>query len=412
MWILARAVRRRRSGVRRREAERWGMQNVWFASAVWIGLALAAAVLQNWIAVSIALLEIIIGAVAGNIVDLTLTPWINYLAGFGAILLTFLAGAEIDINVIRRHLRSTMSIGLMGFFAPYLGVLFFAHFVSGWPWPQAQIAGIALSTTSVAVVYAVMVETGFNNTEIGKIILAACFVNDLGTVLALGIVFANYNIWLISFAVATIIILLALPKFTRWFFAWVGQRVSEPQIKFVLLTLFFLGGMSNIARSEAVLPAYLIGIVLAPIFLKDRELMSRVRVIAFTILTPFYFLKAGSLVSAKVLVTSAGLIFVYLAIKMVTKFVGILPLTRYFRFERREGMYTTLLMSTGLTFGSISALFGLTNHIINETQYTILLTAVIGSAVVPTMIAERWFQPEFKLLAYDTETDVAMQQEP
>jgi len=388
------------------------MENIWFASAVWIGLALTAAVLQNWVAVSIALLEIVIGAVAGNIIDLPLTPWVNYLAGFGAILLTFLAGAEIDVDVIRRNFGSTMSIGLMGFFAPYLGVLFFAHFVSGWPWPQAQIAGIALSTTSVAVVYAVMVETGYNNTELGKIILAACFVNDLGTVLALGIVFANYNIWMISFGIATAIVLLALPKFAPWFFGWVGKRVSEPQIKFVLLALFFLGGMSNTAKSEAVLPAYLIGIVLAPVFLKDRELMNRVRVIAFTVLTPFYFLKAGSLVSANVLVTSAGLILVYLGIKMVTKFVGILPLTRYFRFAPREGMYTTLLMSTGLTFGSISALFGLTNHIIDETQYTILLTAVIGSAVVPTLIAERWFQPEFKLLEYDTETDVAMQEEP
>jgi Kef-type K+ transport system membrane component KefB len=388
------------------------MDNIWFASAVWIGLALVASVMQNWVAVSIALLEIIIGAVAGNVVDLTLTPWINYLAGFGAILLTFLAGAEIDINVIKRHFGSTMSIGLVGFFAPYLGVLFFAHFVLGWPWPQAQIAGIALSTTSVAVVYAVMVETGFNQTEIGKIILAACFVNDLGTVLALGVVFANYNIWMISFGIATLLVLLALPKFTPWFFGWVGKRVSEPQIKFVLLMLFFLGGMSNTAKSEAVLPAYLIGIVLAPVFLKDRELMNRVRVIAFGILTPFYFLKAGSLVRADVIVTSAGLILVYLGVKMITKFVGILPLTKIFKFEKRDGMYTTLLMSTGLTFGSISALFGLTNHIIDETQYTILLTAVIGSAVVPTLIAERWFQPEFKLLEYEDDTDVAMQEEP
>ncbi len=374
------------------------MDNVWFSSALWVGLALIASVTQRWIAISIALIEIIVGAIAGNLVDLTLTLWVNYLAGFGAILLTFLAGAEIDVDVIRRNFGSTMSIGVVGFFAPYLGVLAFAHFVSGWPWPQAQIAGIALSTTSVAVVYAVMIETGFNQTEIGKIILAACFVNDLGTVLALGVVFANYNLWLIGFGAATVAILFLLPRLTPWFFAWIGPRVSEPQIKFVLLLLFLLGGLANTAKSEAVLPAYLIGIVLAPILLKDRELMHRVRVIAFTILTPFYFLKAGSLVRADVLVASAGVILVYLAIKMVTKFVGILPLTRFFRFDRREGMYTTLLMSTGLTFGSISALFGLTNHIIDERQYTILLTAVIGSAVVPTLIAERWFQPAFKPL--------------
>src|SRR5437667_992237 len=210
------------------------MDNIWFSSALWVGLALIASVTQRWIAVSIALIEIIVGAVAGNLVDLPLTPWVNYLAEFGAILLTFLAGAEIDVTVIRRNFGSTMSIGAVGFFAPYLGVLAFAHFVSGWSWPQAQIAGIALSTTSVAVVYAVMIETGFNNTELGKIILAACFINDLGTVLALGIVFANYNIWMISFGVATVIVLVALPRLTPWFFRWIGARVSEPQIKFVL----------------------------------------------------------------------------------------------------------------------------------------------------------------------------------
>jgi Kef-type K+ transport system membrane component KefB len=369
------------------------MDNVWFVSALWIGLALIAASMQAWVAVSVALLEIIIGAVAGNLVDMSLTPWINYLAGFGAILLTFLAGAEIDTRVIRRHFGSTMAIGAVGFFAPYLGVLAWAHFVSGWPWPQAQIASIALSTTSVAVVYAVMVETGFNNTEIGKVILAACFINDVGTVLALGLVFANYNFWLLGFATATVFTLLLLPRVTPWFFSRIGPRVSEPQIKFVLVILFLLGGLANTAKSEAVLPAYLIGMVLAPIFLADKELTHRVRVITFTVLTPFYFLKAGSLVRADVIIDAAGLIAVYLAVKMITKFVGILPLTRAFRFGRREGMYTTMMMSTGLTFGSISALFGLTNHIIDEHQYTVLLVAVIGSAVVPTLIAQRWFQP-------------------
>src|SRR5208282_3987013 len=194
------------------------MDNVWLLSALWIGLALAASVMQIWVAISIALLEIIVGAVAGNLLSLPLTPWVNYLAGFGAILLTFLAGAEIDMKVIRRHFWSSMSIGIVGFLAPYLGVLAYAHFVDGWPWAQAQIAGIALSTTSVAVVYAVMVETGFNQSEIGKIILAACFVNDLGTVLALGVVFANYNAWLAAFGLATVAALWLLPRFTPWFF--------------------------------------------------------------------------------------------------------------------------------------------------------------------------------------------------
>ena len=149
-----------------------------------------------------------VGVVAGNTIGLHLTEWVNFLAGFGAILLTFLAGTEIDSSVIRRNFWSSMSIGVVGFFAPYLGVLAYARFVLDWPWPQAQIAGISLSTTSVAVVYAVMVETGFNKTQIGKIILAACFVNDLGTVLALGIVFAHYDLWLAFFGGVTAFVAL------------------------------------------------------------------------------------------------------------------------------------------------------------------------------------------------------------
>ena len=125
------------------------------------------------------------------------------------------------------------------------------------------------------------------------------------------------------------------------------------------------------------------------------------RAICFAFLTPFYFLKAGSLIEAGALVSGAGLIGLFLAMKMITKFCGILPLTRYFKFEPREGMYTTLMMSTGLTFGSISALFGFTNHIIDQVQYTILLTGVIGSAVVPTLIAQIWFRPKFEPLEED-----------
>lgn len=369
------------------------VDNIWFESALWIGLALIASLCSIWVTISVALTEIVIGAIGGNILGLSLTPWINYLAGFGAILLTFLAGTEIDPRVVRRHFWSSMTIGITGFIAPYLGVMMFARFALAWPWPQAQIAGISLSTTSVAVVYAVMVETGLNKTEIGKIILAACFINDLGTVLALGLVFANYNIWLAVFGVVTIAVLVVLPKLSRWFFTWVGPRVSEPEMKLMFLVLFGLGGLANMAKSEAVLPAYLVGMVLAPVFVHSQELQHRLRAIAFAFLTPFYFLKAGSLIEARTVISAAGLIGTFLGLKMLTKFIGILPLTKRFKFDPREGMYTTLMMSTGLTFGSISALFGLTNHIINQKQYTILLTAVIGSAVVPTLIAQTWFHP-------------------
>lgn len=368
--------------------------NIYMIAAAWMGLAFVASVISIRLGISVALIEILIGVLAGNFLHLKTNSWVDFLASFGSGLLTFLAGAEIDPASLRRYLKVSLSIGAIAFFVPFLGALAFAYFVAGWDRAAAEIAGIALSTTSVAVVYAVMVETGLNRTELGKLILAACFVNDFGTVLALGVLFANFNIWLIVFVVATAIALYFLPRWTRFVISSLGQRVSEPDVKFILLVLFFLGGLATTANSEAVLPAYLVGLVVAGVFLQDRLLAARIRSIAFTILTPFYFIKAGLFVSLPAVASGALLIVALLVVKLVTKYVSVYPLTRAFHMAKREGYYTTLLMSTGLTFGTISALFGLTNNLISQKQYTILVTVVILSAIVPTLIAQRFFAPE------------------
>ena len=372
------------------------MDNQWFQAALWMGLAFVATLLSVRIAISIALLEILVGVIGGNFLPLQRTEWVNFLAGFGSILLTFLAGAEIEPQILRKKFKESVGIGFLSFLMPFLVAMGYAYYIGGWTFPQAAMAGISLSTTSVAVVYAVMIETGYNETELGKLILAACFITDLGTVLALGVFFANYDQSMVFFIVITAIVLFLLPKFTPWFFEKVGSRISEPETKFIFLLLFGLGGLALMAKSEAVLPAYLVGMVLAPFFLKNRTLSHRMRVTAFTMLTPFYFLKAGSLVKLSAMWNSALLILIFLLVKMAAKFVGVWPLTKVFKFVKKESMYTTLLMSTGLTFGTISALFGYTNKIINQEQYTILVTAVILSAVVPTVIAQKWFQPDFK----------------
>jgi Kef-type K+ transport system membrane component KefB len=371
------------------------LSNIWFIAAAWMGLALIASLVSIRISVSVALAEIFIGILAGNFLDLKTTPWIDFLATFGAGLLTFLAGAEIDPESLRKHLKPSLAIGFASFLVPFFSAWAFAYYVAGWDLHASQIAGTALSTTSVAVVYAVMVETGLNRTELGKLILAACFVTDFGTVLALGLLFANFNGWLVVFVIVTAVVLCHLNRITGWVLSTYGNRISEPEIKFLFFILFLLGGFATTAKSEAVLPAYLVGLVIAGTFLRDRTLAVRMRSIAFSLLTPFYFLKAGLYVSLSAVAGGAGLIVALLTLKVAAKFVGVLPMTRVFSMKPREGTYTTLLMSTGLTFGTISALFGLTNNIIDQHQYTILVTVVIGSAVVPTLIAQSFFRPDF-----------------
>ncbi len=376
------------------------MDNIWFIAAIWMGLALVASLVSIRVGLSVALIEIVVGVAAGNIhfgdgqQILRSTDWTNFLAMLGSGVLTFLAGAEIDPVSLRANFRASMAIGTAAFVLPFAGVWAFAQLVLGWPLHQAQIAGIALSTTSVAVVYAVMIETRQNETALGKMILAACFINDLGTVLALGFIFASFNIWLLVFVLVTGLTLWFMPRWTQFIVVRMGAtRVSEPEIKFIFFVLFFLGGLASTAKSEAVLPAYLIGLVVAGVFLRDKTLVHRMRSIAFAVFTPFYFIRAGSFVSLPALWAALGVIVVLLALKMITKFVGVLPLSRMFFLRKREANYTTLLMSTGLTFGTISALFGLQNKIIDQKQYSILVTVVILSAFVPTLIAQKFCEP-------------------
>jgi Kef-type K+ transport system membrane component KefB len=372
------------------------LNNIWFVAAIWMGLALIASIVSIQLKIAVALIEILIGIIAGNFLGIHASAeWINFLAMLGSGVITFLAGAEIDPASLKAHIKPALTIGILSFLLPFFLVWMFAQFVMGWNMQQAQIAGIALSTTSVAVVYAVMIEGGRSNTELGKMILAACFITDFGTVLALGGLFAKFNWYMLVFIAVLPVILWYMPRWTQFIIRRMGAtQVSEPEVKFILFILFFLGGLSTTAKSEAVLPAYLMGLVVAGVFVRDKTLVHRMRSIAFAVFTPFYFIKAGLYVSLPAVWSAVGVITILLLIKLGSKYIGVFPSTRLFSMRSKEGHYTTLLMGTGLTFGTISALFGLNNHIIDQKQYTILVTVVILSAVLPTLFAQKYFQPK------------------
>jgi Kef-type K+ transport system membrane component KefB len=385
------------------------MTEIYALAALWLGLALVASLLSIWLRVATALSEIVMGTIAQLIIGALVgtavlgadETWIKFLSGTGAIVLTFLAGAELDPEVFRRKWKEATAIGLVSFAAPFLGCAAAARWLLGWNPEASWLAGVAMSTTSVAVVYAVMLEFGFNKTDYGKTVLAACFITDLATVVALGLLFAPFTFKTAGFVGVLAVAALALPWLTPRFFKRYGGRPSEMEAKYLLLALFGLGALAGWADSEAVLPAYLIGMVLAGTVGKDHTLIRRLRTLTFGLLTPFYFLRAGSFVSVPALVAAPGAFLLMLVVKVATKIVGVYPVTKAFRSPAKEGMYTTLLMSTGLTFGTISSLFGLSHRIIDQAQYSALVAAVIASAVVPTVVANAFFMPRHLLKRTD-----------
>lgn len=387
------------------------MEGIFALAALWVGLALIATLVSIWFRVATALSEIVVGIIAqliigaaiGSAVLGTDESWVKFLASTGAVVLTFLAGAELDPTVFRAKWKEATTVGLASFALPFVGCAAVAYYGLHWSGAASWLVGIALSTTSVAVVYAVMLELGLNKTDYGKTVLAACFVTDLGTVLALGLMFSPFTWKSLVFLAACLVLILVLPRFTTVFFKRYGNRPSEMEAKFLLLALFGMGALAIWAGSEAVLPAYIIGMVLAGSVGKDHALIRRLRTLTFGLLTPFYFIRAGSFVSVPALLAAPMAFIVLLLAKVFFKVIGVFPATKVFRTPRREGIYTTLLMSTGLTFGSISALFGLTHGVISQAQYSYIIAAVIASAVIPTVIANAFFLPRHLLPTVESE---------
>jgi glutathione-regulated potassium-efflux system ancillary protein KefC len=381
------------------------MTEVWALASLWIGLALISTFISVKLGIATALSEILVGIVAQGIIVAYFggfslgahESWISFLAGSGAIVLTFLAGAELDPVVFRKKWREVSLIGLVGFFVPFFGCTAVAYYVLGWNVMASWLCGVALSTTSVAVVYAVMLELGLNRTEFGKVVLGACFINDLGTVIALGLLFSPFTVKSLIFIGVCIIVFIFLPKITRYIFERYGDLPSEIETKYILLVLFALGALAAWSGSEAVLPAYIIGMVLAGLLGRHHAFIRRIRTLTLGLLTPFYFIRAGSFVSISALVAAPFVFIILFLAKMITKIIGVYPATKLVKYPKLEAMYTTLLMSTGLTFGTISSLFGLTHGIINDAQYSYLVATVIGSAVIPTIIANAFYLPRHLL---------------
>lgn len=358
-------------------------------------LILLSSFISLWLGLSVAIIEITVGAIAGSF-GLQPEEWMRYMATFGGILLTFLAGTEIDTKLMREKFKESFLIGSFSFFLPFIGVFLFALLVVKWEFNAALIAGIALSTTSLAVVYAVLVETGLNRTELGKILMAATFITDMGTALALSVIFLKPSWYTALFVAVSILVIIGAVNFSHRVFEnpRLKNKVIEPEIKYVFLLLLVFIYFANLGDGHAVLPAFLLGLLMSGHFSETsqtKELRNRLRTVAYAVITPLFFIVGGLKISIPLIYSALGLFVILFTLKMVTKFVGVYFFAK--RFLPHGEIYTTLLMSTGLTFGTISSVFGLNAGYIDQVQYSVLVGVVVASAVIPTFIAQKWFMP-------------------
>jgi Kef-type K+ transport system membrane component KefB len=356
-------------------------------------LVLLSSLISLRLGLSVAIIEIFLGAVAGNL-GLKAEDWMIYIAQFGGIILTYLAGTEIDTRLLKDKFKESFLIGFFSFLVPFIATFLYTYFIAGWSYRAALIAGTALSTTSLAVVYSVLVETGLTKTEIGKLLMAATFITDMGTALALSVMFLKPTIYTLVFYIVSILVIYLVDKFSIYILHRYLDKVIEPEIKFIFLILLVFIYFAQVGDGHAILPAFVLGLLMSKHFEEKHKthiIKNRLRTVAYAFITPIFFIVGGMKVSLPLIIAAFGLFCLLFVIKIAAKFIGVYFLAK--KYIPNGSMYTTLLMSTGLTFGTIASLFGLQAGIITQTQYSILVGVVVASAIIPTFIAQKWFLP-------------------
>ena len=358
-------------------------------------LIFAASLLSLRLGVSVAIFETLLGLAAGNL-GLSPADWMLHIAGFGGIVLTFLAGSEVDVKLLKDNFRAAGLISLFSFLAPLAGGFLFCRFLAGWTIPASLVTGIALSETSLAVVYSVLTETGLGKKRAGKLLMVCTFLTNTLTAIALSVMFLKPGLYTLVFLAASGLFLLFAGRFSMGLIRHpaLAGKIIEPEIKYIFLVLLAFVYLAELGASQAILPAFLFGLVMSRHFKAQRstaDIKNRLRTVSYAFITPFFFIVAGMKVSLPALWAAAGLFLALFAVKQASKFAGVYFLMK--KYFPKGGTYSTLLMSTGLTFGLMAVMFGLKAGYLDQTQYSLLTGVLIASAVIPTFIAQKWFSP-------------------
>ncbi len=359
-------------------------------------LIILSSIISLRLGVSVTIIEILIGLIAGNLGIIQAESWMLYIASFGGILLTFLAGTEVDVSLFKNKFKESLLIGVGSFIAPFICILLISYFLIGWNLNASLLTATALSETSIAVVYSVLLETGLCNYEIGKLLMVATFITNLCTAIVLSLLFIQFNVYTVVFYAFSIIILVFCWKYSNLILNndKLKDKLNEVEIKYIFVLLLLFIFLANLGGGQAILPSFILGILLSNQFKENGDEIkskSRLKTVAFAVITPIFFIVGGMKVSLPLIIGSMGIFVLILVSRQIAKFIGVYTISSYYVSDKK---YTALIMSTGLTFGLVAAVYGLNNGLISTTVYSIVTGVLVVSAILPTFIAEKWYSPK------------------
>jgi glutathione-regulated potassium-efflux system ancillary protein KefC len=366
-----------------------------YSTALIAAVVVLTGILSIRLRISSSILEAGAGILLASFMGVRIEPWLDFLATFGGLMLTFLAGAEVDLYLLRNSAKKSFTIGTMAFVVPLIGEIVFLSAFTEWSFLTTLAASLALTTTSVAVVYSVLLEYELLDLKASKLIIAATFVNDILTLIGINLISPSFNMYTIAFLVIIAFMILVLPKMLEFLVDSYGKRAVELELRFIFASMLGVSFIADAGKLHAVFGAFVLGLVFANCIHNYSDILSKTRSVTFSLLSPAFFVKAGMLISLPAVVQNIGIILGLLGAKMLSKFIG----TYYFnkKWIPEAPIFSTMLLSTGLTVGTITATLGRDLGFLDQTQFSVAVTAVIMSAVVPTLIAKRFVPSRAKM---------------
>ncbi len=338
---------------------------------------------------SSSIFEIVAGVFASNVIKLGSLSWIDFLSNLGLLGLMFFAGLETDPELMRKHLWKSLFIGFCSYFFPLVSIFYVTYYILDYSFEASILIGIALSTTSLALVYPLLKEKKLLELPAGQILLAGAMVVDISSMLTMSYLFEGINVYNIVFSVALLLLLVRLPKWGEWLFERYAGNQIEFRTRFIIVVLIALGFLSETVHINEAVLAFTTGIFFAEFFRKDVKTERKIRAIIFGFLAPFFFFKAGY--SVKLSVLSPKVIFLSLflgTIAFATKYIGTVYATANL-FRSAVYKLAGLFFNMRLTFGIVASLFGLKSGLIDEETYVALLLIIITTSIVSSVISNR-----------------------
>ncbi|HOY65773.1 MAG TPA: cation:proton antiporter [Candidatus Ozemobacteraceae bacterium] len=355
-------------------------------------LILASGILSLELGISVSVMEILAGVAAGTFAGLRSSDWLEHTAAFGLLGIMFFAGFETDLVMLRRNWRSSLAIGLASFFLPAFLVGGASFFLLGMSAQTSILTAIGLSTTSLALVYADLKRQGLLKEARGQALLGAAMVVDVVSMIALAVLFEGLTVVSLVVLGLVVVWMTRLPRLCRWLFIRYAGNEIELKTRFVLLLLLSLVIASKQASVHVSILAFAAGALLNEVLAEHGELQIKLQSIVFGLVAPVFFFKAG--LSVRLINLHTGLLPALAVLGLASfggKIAGTWLAARRF-LPAAEARRAAILFNYQLSFGIVTAAFGLESGIIDASGYLTILVLVISSSLFTTLLA-RFHQP-------------------